>query len=80
VSYSHAPSVHFLGDEGHIFANFGSSISEEIILPLPELQTKTTSDPSCQRTDKSDDIKDNVPEDNFYGLESCLSALLYMYW
>jgi hypothetical protein len=60
-------------------SNFGNSISEEILLPLPELQTKTTSDLLYQGADNSDGITDSFPENGFYDIESCLLGLLHTY-
>jgi hypothetical protein len=78
------PNVHFLGHKGHIFvyveSNSGSSISEEIIIPLPEPQAEATSDSLSKMAQNNDNNTDKVPEDDFYDIESCLLALLYAYW
>jgi hypothetical protein len=60
-------------------SNAGHSISEEIILPLPGLKTKTTSGSICEGDDGSDFFAENISACDFHDIESCLLALLYIY-
>jgi hypothetical protein len=68
------PRVQFLENLGHIFVHVesksGSSISEEIILPLSVSQS----------TDNSDDTINDLSQDEFHSIERCLLSFLHTYW
>ncbi|KAI8880959.1 hypothetical protein K501DRAFT_335048 [Backusella circina FSU 941] len=78
------PYVHFTGDKGRILVYVQlqgeGQIVDEIFLPLSELKSKIVSDSLGPEAPDSGDITENVPKDDFHGLESCLLALVYLYW
>ncbi|KAI8880984.1 hypothetical protein K501DRAFT_335006 [Backusella circina FSU 941] len=78
------PFIYFTGDAGRILVyvqfNGRNRIIDEIILPLPELNSKISSDSTYLGAHGVYNNTKVVPKDYFNGIESCLLALLYRYY